>query len=108
MKITPPADDYGLQKLKQANSHSEIKETGKVDAYPRIAPSEERHESQRPMQRESRRLQRRKGERRLIKTSNMLNTRDSHERRLKKRREGEDETDDASSPSTSHGVDNFV
>ena len=108
MKITPPADDYGLQKLRQANTHSEVKETGKVDAYPRIASSEERHESQRPMQGESRRQQRRERERRLVKTNSLINTRDSHERRLEQRRETEEETGEADSPSTSHGVDDFA
>lgn len=103
MKITPPADDYGLQKLREANTHSEIKETGKVDAYPRIQSSEERHESR---QEQTRKQQRRKRERRVIKRDSLIDTRNNHERRLSKRREEEPDAND--SPSTPLGVDDFA
>ena len=106
MKITPPADDYGLQKLREANTHSEIKETAKVDAYPRIQSSEERHEPRQPMQEEARKQPRRKRERRVIKRDSLIDTRDNHERRLSKRREEEPDAND--SPSTPLGVDDFA
>ena len=102
MKITPPADDYGLQMLKQADSHREIKETGKLEPYPRIASSEERHEPKQPMVSERRQERRRHRERRLVRFNTLLNTRDSHERRAKARREpGE-------TASGSRGFDSFA
>ncbi len=108
MKITPPADDYGLQKLKQANSRSEVKETAKVEPYPRIAPSEERREPRHPVEWEMRRQQRRKCERRLFKGNSLLNTRDSHERRLGSRRQNDYTSPAADGPSVGHGIDDFV
>lgn len=106
MKITPPADDYGLQKLKQADSHREVKETGKVEASPRIESSEERHEIRRPMVSE-RRQQRRRKERRVAKQQTMINTRDSHERRHTARRE-EDNAATPGEQSGLYGIDDFA
>ncbi len=107
MKITPPADDYGLQKLKQADSNRAVKETGKVDAYPRIESSEERHEAKEPF-RERRQQRRRKRERRQLSYNTPLDTRDSHERRRELRREEEDAAAASASDSASHGIDDFA
>jgi hypothetical protein len=108
MKITPPADDYGLQSLKQANSHREIKETGKVEAYPRIESDEERHEPKEPMRVKRRQQGRRQRERRLANTTSVLDTRDHRERRRDERREEEEEAAASGDNSAGHGIDDFA
>ena len=45
MRITPPADDYGRQRLRIQNRASgDVHQAPRVEPYPRIAPSEERRE----------------------------------------------------------------
>jgi hypothetical protein len=107
MKITPPADDYGLQMLKQADSHREIKETGKVEAYPRIGSSEERHEPRQPLV-SKRRQQRRRQERRVGTQQTLLDTRNGHERRQSVRREEDNAVTTPNDPSLPHGIDDFA
>ena len=102
MHITPPADDYGLQKLKKNDASSEVKETGKLEPYPRVESDEEHHEPKDPLVRERRKGDRRRRERRLLKTKSTIDTRTPHERRLQERRE------EASEPSSPHGVDKLA
>ena len=106
MKTTPPADDYGLQKRRQANTHHEVKETKQVSAYPRIESDEERHEPKRPVVSERRKQRRRKRGRRLIKFSSLIDTRDIHERRLALRREEKEAAATPNDTSAAHGNDN--
>jgi hypothetical protein len=108
MKITPPADDYGLQMLKQLDAHREVKPTGKVEATPRIESSDERHEPRAPMVSERRQQQRRKQGRRLLKYQTIIDTRDSHERRHALRREENGSVTTPSEESGSHGIDDFA
>lgn len=109
MKITPPADDYGLQKLRQADLDKSVKETTETKAYPRIgADNEQREQPQHPLT--ERRLQRRrKRQRRVVKQSTLLDTRSAHERRTQQRRHDNDAaTSTETEENTSTGVDNFV
>lgn len=106
MHITPPADDYGLQQLKTTDAHREVKETGKVEAYPRIASSEERHEPKEPLLAERRRQERRKRERRRLHSKTTLDTRQNQEQRQQSRRQGKETADET--PSGPHGIDDFA
>ncbi len=102
MKITPPADDSGLQVLKQADANREVKETGKLEPYPHIESREERHESKQPLLSEQRQRRCRQHKRRLVRIKTVLNTRDNHERRDKSRRK-DDKTN-----SGARGLDSFT
>ena len=104
MKITPPADDYGLQRLKQADSHREVKETAKVSATPRIESSDEHHEPGEPLLAERIQQERRRRKRRQVKLRTTLDTRTNHERRQQESRQGE-VSDSDSGP---HGIDDFA
>ncbi|MCW8918500.1 MAG: hypothetical protein OQL08_06760 [Gammaproteobacteria bacterium] len=113
MKITPPADDYGLQRLKQSDSHREVKATEKVAPYPRIAPSEEHHEPRVMPERERRARERRQQERRQKKSSTTLDTRLSHERRHHERRTEPDTStenggEEQREESGTRGIDDFA
>lgn len=45
MRITPPADDYGRQRLRIKNQASgDVHQAPRVEPYPAIAPSSERRE----------------------------------------------------------------
>lgn len=109
MKITPPADDYGLQKLRQADSNKSVKETSELSAYPRIpADNEPREPQQHPLS-ERRKQRRRKRERRLVKKETLLDTRSSHERRTHSRRQqNRPDSDNEADNTPSTGIDNFI
>lgn len=109
MKITPPADDYGLQKLRQADSNKSVKETGELSPYPRIPADNESREPQQHPLTERRKQRRRKRERRLVKKETLLDTRSSHERRTNHRRQ--QSVEDAGNEvetGTSTGIDRLV
>lgn len=109
MNITPPADDYGLQKLKQADSSREVKETNKLEPYPRIESTEERHEPKQPMVVLPRGEERRKGQdRRHAQEQTTLDTRDHHERRHQGRRQKDEERAPEEDASAGRGIDELV
>ena len=88
MKIQPPADDLGLQRLKRANSRTQIKQVDGLDRSARIAPSPERRESTQQREQRVNRIERRAGQdRRRQKQKTILDTRSPHERRTQARRE---------------------
>ena len=106
MHITPPADDYGLQKLKESDSRKEVKESDKLEPYPRIESSEERHEPREAMVMERRKRQRRKRQRRQVDAKTTLDTREQHERRQQPRRS--EDTAEPESDLSPRGFDDFV
>jgi hypothetical protein len=108
MHITPPADDYGLQKLKKADSSAEVKETHKLEPYPRVEALVERHESKEPMIAERRRRERRQRNRRQAEDKVILDTRGEHERRTKGRREDDQTASAEGGASAAHGIDDFI
>lgn len=108
MHITPPADDYGLQKLKQSDSKREVKETGKLEPYPRVESTEERHEPKEPVVAERREQQRRQRDRRRLSTKTILDTRENHERRNEQRRDREAKEDISGEGLSPRGVDDFA
>ena len=114
MHITPPADDYGLQKLKKSDAKREVKETGAVDAYPRIESTEERHEPKESLTSDRRKQRRRKEQRRQHDSRTLYDTRSQQERRKGSRRKSEQqpeqEQEQEAGPSSpgSHSIDDFV
>ena len=107
MHITPPADDYGLQKLRKADSNAEVKETPKLEPYPRVEALTERHERKEPMIAERRARERRQRKRRQIEEKTILNTRGEHERRTRDRREDDQTAAAEGNPSAADGIDDF-
>ena len=93
MKIEPPADDLGLQKLKSADrAKGRVQQVDHVEGSARIAPSQERREPQ-PVTTERRTTERRKGkERRQQQQPHPLDTREPHERRTNVRRQADRDT----------------
>ncbi len=105
MKIEPPADDLGLQKLKAADrARGKVEQVDHTEPSARIAPSQERHETLPPGQEQRERKQRetlppeqeRRGQerrsghdRRQQPQPHLLDTREPHERRTRQRRESD-------------------
>lgn len=107
VKIEPPADDLGLQRLKAADEkRTTVAPTDQVERTARIAPSEERREPL-PVAPERRREERRRArdDRRQQHTNTPLDTREPHERRTTVRRESDREElrEEGETPAT--GID---
>lgn len=108
MKIEPPADDYGLQKLKNADrAKGQVQEADHVEKTARIPTTEEHHEA-RPVTPQPRTRQRRqRKERRRAQTQVLLDTRTPHGRRTEQRRE-EDLQQVGSTSTPGDGIDEFA
>jgi hypothetical protein len=87
MDITPPKSDQGIQRLKEANRNSSVKQTDRVSPFPAIESSETHHETGTQRTIERRHHQRRQHQRRQEEAETPFDTRSNSERRLAGRRQ---------------------
>jgi len=105
MRIEPPADDYGVQRLRRKNETSdEVAETDHVEPYPRVEGSQERREREEqpaggwPHSERRSGRERRQGERRAEGSESPYDTRTPRDRRVRIRRRADREPAERSAP----------
>jgi hypothetical protein len=86
MDITPPKSDKGIQRLKETNRSSALRQPDLISPYPPIESSETHHETAVKPHVERRMQQRRKEERRQQESDRPFDTRSEVERRKHDRR----------------------
>jgi hypothetical protein len=86
MDITPPKNDQGVQRLKEANRNGSVKQTDRVSPFPAIESSETHHETDTKPAIERRQGQRRQHQRREEESTRQYDTRSGEERRQGSRR----------------------
>lgn len=86
MDITPPKNDQGIQRLKEANRNGSVKQTDRVSPFPAIESSETHHETGSKPAIERRQHQRRQRQRREEESARQFDTRSGSERRQGGRR----------------------